>query len=105
LNLRGFAFELMHVAGRRAIDGDPPRLHSLGDFPLLRLIFPTAPVLVMTRFVLAAFLIAAFLLTAFLLANFVTFIASSLSGTLRLANAGGAHLGEGDFLRSPKHAP
>jgi hypothetical protein len=23
----------MHVAGRRAIDGGPPWLHSLGDFP------------------------------------------------------------------------
>ena len=33
LNLRRFAFELMHVAGRRAIDGDLPRLHGLGDFP------------------------------------------------------------------------
>ena len=31
--LRGFAFELMHVAGRSAIDGNSPRLHRLGDFP------------------------------------------------------------------------
>ena len=31
--LRGFAFELMHVAGRRAIDGNSPWLHRLGDFP------------------------------------------------------------------------
>src|ERR1700733_3561655 len=28
----GFAFKLMHVAGRRPIDGNSPRLHRLGDF-------------------------------------------------------------------------
>ena len=33
LNLHGFAFELMHVAGGCAIDGDLPWLHGLGNFP------------------------------------------------------------------------
>src|SRR4051812_25622738 len=32
-NSGGFAFELMHVAGRRGIDGDSPRLHGFRDFP------------------------------------------------------------------------
>jgi hypothetical protein len=32
-NLRGLTFELMHVVGRRAVDGNLPRLHRLGDFP------------------------------------------------------------------------
>src|ERR1700693_3222653 len=32
-DLRGLAFELMHVAGRCAVDGNPPRFHRLGDFP------------------------------------------------------------------------
>src|ERR1700730_2585161 len=27
------AFELMHAAGRCAVNGDPPRLHRLGDLP------------------------------------------------------------------------
>src|SRR6476659_2544719 len=31
--LRGLAFELMHVAGRCAVDGNSPRLHRLGNFP------------------------------------------------------------------------
>src|SRR6202051_2600276 len=32
-DLRGLAFELMHVAGRCAADGNSPRLHRLRDFP------------------------------------------------------------------------
>src|SRR3954454_23722546 len=32
-NSGGFAFELMHVAGRRGIDGNSPRLHGFRDFP------------------------------------------------------------------------
>src|ERR1700688_3784452 len=32
-DLRGLAFELMHVAGWCAVDGNSPRLHRLGDFP------------------------------------------------------------------------
>ena len=31
--LGGFAFQLMHVAGGRAIDGNSPRLHRLRNFP------------------------------------------------------------------------
>src|SRR4029077_4420410 len=32
-DLRCLAFELIHVAGRCAVDGNSPRLHRLGNFP------------------------------------------------------------------------